>query len=164
LNIFLFIFNAKVVEDFCHLRAFPTHFTSILNFTYSKSYFSILHTNFYKIPHIPLSVLQYVLLKYYKIFIFYNIFSRNLLPRWNSFITSNPTPELLHHQQPKSIAHPMPKVGKPSSPNPETHGHRIPPTSAHNHHKPMPANPYPQTQATTNPRRQLFLKQKAKKK
>ena len=41
---------------------------------------------------------------------------------------STPTPhtsELLHHQQPKSIAHPMPKAEKPLSPNPKTHGHRI---------------------------------------
>ena len=132
------------------LRAFPTHFPPIFYFTSSKNYFSILHTNFYKTPHIPLSILQYVLLKYYKIFIFYNIFSRHT--RWNS-ITNNPMPELLLHQQPKSIAHPMPKAGKPSSPNPKTHGHWIPPTSAHNHHKPMLMNPYPQTQATTNPRR-----------
>jgi hypothetical protein len=150
MNVVIFLYGLTI-------RAFPTHFLSILYFTSSKSYFSILHTNFYKTPHISLSILQYFLLKYYKIFIFYNIFSRNPAhprhTRRNS-ITSNPTPELLHHQQPKSIAHPMPKVGKPSSPNPETHGHQIPPTLAHNYHKPMPTNPHPQTQATTNPRRQ----------
>ena len=36
------------------------------------------------------------------------------------------TSELLHHQQPKSIAHPMPKAEKPLSPNPKTHGHQTP--------------------------------------
>ncbi len=42
-----------------------------------------------------------------------------------STLTSH-MPELLHHQQPKSIAHPMSKAEKPSSPNPKTHGHRTP--------------------------------------
>ena len=137
--------------------AFPTHFPSILHFTSLKKllfYFtyqllqnnrvplSILHTNFYKTPYVSLFILQYLLLKYYKIFIFYNIFSRNPRhTRRNSFITSNPTPELLHHQQPKSIAHPMPKAGKPSSPNPETHGHLSPQPPQTHAGKPIPTNP-----------------------
>ena len=60
-----------------------------------KNHFFNLHINFYnyKILHVPLSILQYLLLKYYKIFIFYNIFSRNPWPpnpeTW-SYILSSP--------------------------------------------------------------------------
>jgi hypothetical protein len=105
-----FDLHPRVMCKLLHfVSAFPTGFLYFLYFTSSKTHFSTLHINFYKTPHIPLSILQYVLLKYYKIFIFYNIFSRNSAhPRH--------TPENLHHQQPKSIAHPMPKAGKPSNP------------------------------------------------
>ena len=40
------------------LRAFPTHFISILYFTSSKTYFFNLATHFYKTPHNPFSILQ----------------------------------------------------------------------------------------------------------
>ena len=56
------------------LRAFLTHFESILYFTSSKSYFSILTTYFYKTPHISFSILQYIILKYYKIILFIYIY------------------------------------------------------------------------------------------
>jgi hypothetical protein len=56
------------------LRAFPTHFPSILYFIFSKSHFFILTTNFYKTLPIPFSILQYIILKYYKIILFLYIF------------------------------------------------------------------------------------------
>jgi hypothetical protein len=62
------------------LRAFPTHFASILYFTPSKSHFSILTTHFYKTPHIPFSILQYIILKYYKIIFFIYIYFFTLQP------------------------------------------------------------------------------------
>jgi hypothetical protein len=68
------------------VRAFPIGFLYFLYFIFSKIYFSTSHINFYKTLHIPLS------------------------------IGSCHRPENLYHQQPKSIAHPMPKVRKPSNP------------------------------------------------
>ena len=59
---------------FEELRVFPTHFTSILYFISSKSHFSILTTHFYKTPPILFYILQYIILKYYKIILFIYIF------------------------------------------------------------------------------------------
>ena len=56
------------------MRAFPTHFASILYFISSKNQFSILTTHFYKTPLISFFILQYILLKYYKIIFFLYIF------------------------------------------------------------------------------------------
>ena len=57
-----------------HIRAFPIHFASILYFTFSKSHFSILTTHFYKTLYMPLYILQYIKLKYYKIIPFLYFF------------------------------------------------------------------------------------------
>ena len=56
------------------LRAFSVSFASILYFTYSKSYFFSLATHFCKTLHISFSILQYIILKYYKIILFLYFF------------------------------------------------------------------------------------------
>ncbi len=56
------------------LRAFSAGFASIRYFTFSKSYFFSLAIHFYKTSHILFSILQYFILKYYKIIIFFFIF------------------------------------------------------------------------------------------
>ena len=53
------------------LRAFTTAFVKFIYFTSSKINFSTLAINIYNIPHILLFILQYKILKYYKIFLFF---------------------------------------------------------------------------------------------
>ncbi len=59
------------------VKAFPIHFGFILYFTSLKNHFSILTTYFYKIFHISFSILPYIILKYYKIILFYIFFSHS---------------------------------------------------------------------------------------
>jgi hypothetical protein len=54
----------------CTLRLFPTYFASIIYFTFLKSHFFILITHFYKIPHIPFSILQSFYLNILSLFLF----------------------------------------------------------------------------------------------
>jgi hypothetical protein len=54
--------------------AIPADFASILYFTFSKSHFSILITNFYKTPHIPFSILQSFYLNILSLFLFVYFF------------------------------------------------------------------------------------------
>ena len=83
------------------LRAFPTHFGHFLYFTSSKSHFFSLQTHFYITPLIPFSILQYILLKYYKIIIFF------------FFFPCFPNPSLRQHQ---------PTATNPRrNPQPQTH-------------------------------------------
>ena len=55
-------------------RAFTSHYLKNLYFTSSKCYFSIFANYFYNLSHIPLFILQYILLKYNKIILFLYIF------------------------------------------------------------------------------------------
>jgi hypothetical protein len=90
-----------------NLRAFPTHFGSILYFTSSKSHFSILTTPFYKTTHISFSILQYIILKYYKIILFLYIFFHTLTKPTASIKTpgaDQPHPQQ-PDQQPRSTTH-----------------------------------------------------------
>ncbi len=116
------------------LRAFLVSFASILYFTYSKSYFFSLATHFYKTLHISFSILQYIILKYYKIIPFFiyiffqhsNHTSQQHQPKGNQTHSNTKCTTHNHHQQnpqPITTTNPQPKSV---------------------HHKPTPANPNPQ--------------------
>jgi hypothetical protein len=60
----------EIYDSIQQVRAFPAHFASILYFTAPKSHFSILTTHFYKIPHIPFSILQSFFLNILSLFLF----------------------------------------------------------------------------------------------
>ena len=53
------------------VRAFTSRFVNFIYFSSSKTHFSTLAIIFYNIPHIPLFILQYIQLKYYKIILFF---------------------------------------------------------------------------------------------
>ena len=76
------------------LRAFTVGSLSFLYFRSSKNYLFSLATHFYKTPHIPLSILQYIILKYYKIIFFIYIFFFNTP---NSLASTHPHQQ--HQQQ-----------------------------------------------------------------
>jgi hypothetical protein len=82
-----------------------------LYFTTLKSHFSILTTHFYKTPPIPFSILQYIILKYYKIIPFLNIFFH--IPT-KSTAADQPQPQQADQQQP-----PITPTPTPANPNPQ---------------------------------------------
>jgi hypothetical protein len=72
------------------LNTFTSRFVNFIHFTSSKTHFFTLAINIYNIPHIPFFILQYNLLKYYKIIIFFNLFPP-------TSTTQNPTHSLQNH-------------------------------------------------------------------
>ena len=91
------------------MRAFPTHFTSILYFISSKNQFSILTTHFYKTPLISFFILQYIILKYYKIILFlYFFFHTSTKPT----AADQPQPQQADQQQPPIT--PTPTLANPN--------------------------------------------------
>jgi hypothetical protein len=113
LNTEILKFEAKKKKK--DIRAFPTHFASILYFTSSKSQFSILTTNFYKTPLIPFSILQYIILKYYKIILFLYIFFHTPT---KPTAADQPQPQQADQPQPPITPTPTPT---PANPNPNPH-------------------------------------------
>ena len=62
------------------VRASSSDYLKILYFTSSKTYFFILAINLYKITHIPLFILDYLLLNYHKTILFLLlIFCQNII-------------------------------------------------------------------------------------
>ena len=111
---------------FEELRVFPTHFTSILYFISSKSHFSILTTHFYKTPPILFYILQYIILKYYKIILFIYIFFSHSNQTHSSRSTTTSTSRSAatthnphtHAGKPKPKPKPTTTIPTPANPNP----------------------------------------------
>ena len=101
-----------------------------------KSYFFILVTHFYKTLHISFSILQYIILKYYKIILFLHIFFNTP----NSLASTHP-----HRQQQTTHCHHQ------NTPNPFFHPHnpnpnpKLPPPPL------PPPSPKPQSRNTNPP-------------
>ena len=148
----------------CNVRAFPTHFASILYFTSSKSHFSILTTHFYKTPHIPFSILQYIILKYYKIILFLYIFFHSPTKPTATIKTlgADQSQPQQPNQQPRSTTqHQETTQAKLATTGATTHSNHPKPTHASsttattcNPHtyvgKPKPQPPYPRWQTQKN--------------
>jgi hypothetical protein len=93
------------------IRAFPTENKLHLYFTTLKSHFSILITYFYKTSHISFSILQYIILKYYKIILFLYIFFHTPT---KPTAADQPQPQQADQQQP-----PITPTPTPANPNPQ---------------------------------------------
>ena len=88
-------------------KSIPNGYCIASLFTTLKSYFSILTTHFYKTPPISFSILEYIILKYYKIILFLYIFFHTPTKPTASIKTpgaDQPQPQQLD-QQSRSTTH-----------------------------------------------------------
>ncbi len=75
------------------LRAFTSANVKFIYYSSLKSYFFYFTYQLYNTPHIPLSILHYILLKYYKTIIYFYNFSHTSQSKFTSnHHTSTPTP------------------------------------------------------------------------
>ena len=115
------------------LRAFTSSFLFFSYFTSSKPTLFTLPLNIYNIPHIPLFILHYTLLKYYTTISFF--FS---LSRYTSLGKTKPT------SQPHTVHAGETKPNIPTTYSELNHHHSHKTTTKSNHPSKLPLNP-PQT-------------------
>ena len=127
------------------VRAFTSRFVNFIYFSSSKTHFSTLAIIFYNIPHIPLFILQYIQLKYYKIILFFFFHSPNHTHTGNHQTTAT---QINHTHSGNSKQLPNPPQNnhqthgntKSTTPTPVSH-----PKPNHNTHAGIPhtESPYP---------------------